>query len=141
MNTTSNTVHGYVEHGRTPLIIAVKNRYERCVEVLLRAGADVNKTDPYGFTALMAAAQTTGDDSYYLKRLIQFGADVNAEDRRGETALMYACNGDYPNKVGSLVKAGADINLARKDGRTALMKASSAGHLNTVNLLITLGAS
>ena len=142
-NTTSNTIHGYTEQGRTPLIIAVikGNGYERLVELLLHTGADVNITDPYGFTALMAAAQTTEDDSYYLKRLVRLGADVNAVDRRGETALMCACSGDNPNKVKALLETGADVNMARKDGRTALINASFAGHLSIVNLLIKFGTS
>ena len=143
VNTTSNTIHGYTEQGRTPLIIAVikGNGYESLIDLFLNTGADVNKTDPYGFTALMAAAQTTRDDSYYLKRLVKLGANVNAVDRKGETALMYACNQNNPNKMKALLETGANVNLARKDGRTALMKASLAGHLSIVNLLIKFGAS
>ena len=143
VNTTSNTIHGYTEQGRTPLIIAVRkgSGYETLVELLLNSGADVNKTDPYGFSPLMAASQTSEDHSYYLKRLIRLGADVNAADRSGETALMCACSGDNPNKVKALLEAGSDVNLARKDGRTALMKASFASHLSIVNLLIKFGAS
>ena len=33
-------------------------------------GADVNETDPYSCTALMAVAQTAEDNSYYLNCLI-----------------------------------------------------------------------
>ena len=33
-------------------------------------GADMNETDPYSSTALMAAAQSAEDDIYYLNWLI-----------------------------------------------------------------------
>ena len=39
----------------TVLMKAVRNGHDKCVEVLLRAGTDVNIKDTLGFTALMHA--------------------------------------------------------------------------------------
>ncbi len=40
--------------GWTPLMIAAKYNYLRCVEMLLQLGASVNLSTRYGYTALIA---------------------------------------------------------------------------------------
>lgn len=72
-----------------PLIcIATMFDQKKMVEDLIDAGADVNKIEGAGKTALMFAAE----DGYIalLKLLIDVGANVNAVDKNGETALIKA---------------------------------------------------
>ena len=68
----------------TPLINAVSNGHERCLNALIKTGADVNYANTEGSTALMAAA-FFGHDKY-VAAFIQAGADVNLKDIYGETS-------------------------------------------------------
>jgi len=66
--------------GRTPLGIAVENRDCRMVEILVNAGADINKPCPV--TALMQATVSRDEDMVemliYLKADVNFGVDFDA---------------------------------------------------------------
>ena len=42
--------------GRTDLIWAAGRAHDKCITLLIEAGANVNVQDTFGFTALMAAA-------------------------------------------------------------------------------------
>ena len=64
------------EKGGTPLMAAVVLNDVKCVNILLKAGADVNKVDFYSDTALMWAPRT--GHTKCLEILIKSGADVNA---------------------------------------------------------------
>ena len=59
---------------------------EECVDLLIKAGADVNMAEQYGLIALLAAAY------YFYEKLtellIDAGANVNAQDCYGRTTLM-----------------------------------------------------
>ena len=65
--------------------------HDRCVEVLLDAGADINAQDEVGRTALMEACVAFKKD--VIRLLISRGADVNLCDNNGCTALMRAAYG------------------------------------------------
>ncbi len=96
---------GYVPSGlpaddRSPLFMAVyrggvlvggqpmpTGRSVSVVEVLLRAGADLEQTDGSGLTPLHAAARWT-PAAYPL--LLRLGADPSARDADGKTPLDYA---------------------------------------------------
>jgi ankyrin repeat protein len=58
------------------------------VQLLLKAGADVNPHDKQGRTPLFRAAESGDVES--LKALIDAGADVNAADQQGRTPLDIA---------------------------------------------------
>ena len=58
------------------------------LDILIRAGANVNKADSFGNTALILAVLSGWDNC--VKRLIQAGADVNVTNRFRHTALMKA---------------------------------------------------
>lgn len=68
---------------------ACENRQEPAsLKLLIDAGADVNKQDMIGKTALMYAAQNyKTPDSIYL--LISAGADMSIMDNSGKTANEY----------------------------------------------------
>ena len=56
---------------------------------LFAAGADINKEDKKGATALILAAEKGHVDC--LKKLIAARADIN-KNRDGQTALLFAAN-------------------------------------------------
>ena len=62
-------------NGETPIIVAANYGYNKALEVLVNAGADMNKRDLRGFTALMNASLT--DHRACVDLLLNAGADVN----------------------------------------------------------------
>lgn len=74
--------HEKISH--SPLHLASRNGHKNVVEILLRAGMDVNLLTTSG-TALHEAA-ICGKDSV-VRTLLEFGADLNVTDSDGRTAL------------------------------------------------------
>ena len=75
-----------------PVSVAVRGGHRECLELLIKAGADVNTTKKDGETALTAAAKGGNDELVEL--LIKEGANVNTVDKYGSTVLtMAAING------------------------------------------------
>ncbi len=108
----------------------------KAVYAALKAGADINYTDRYGNTALMAAT-----DTEMVRLLIEHGADVNHANNDGNTALISAAQTGDTEIVRILIDAGADVNHATNGGHTALMWAVNTGHTDTVRVLIGAGAN
>ena len=79
----------FVDHaGWTPLHYAVLQGNLECVEILLRAKADVNAAAPNGSTALMLAARNGHVE--VVKRLLAAGADTEKVNEEGRTAVSWA---------------------------------------------------
>ena len=74
---------------------AVRGGYERCVEILLRAGADVNSQDKCGVTPQQRRA--IGCSPSCMKILAETGADVKTVDSRGDTPLVHNAIGSCPS--------------------------------------------
>jgi len=105
--------------GRTPLQMASRFGHREVIEILLKAGANVNAKFG-GFTPLLLACEKKGNTEV-IRRLLDAGADVNAQDHEhGMSALMKASSDDEVETVGLLIARGAKTNLKDKDGHTAL---------------------
>ena len=76
--------------GDIPLFLASKNEHGECVNVLIEGGADVNRQNIHGVTALINTNFEGTDRSETVKALLNAGADVNASTSTGITALMNA---------------------------------------------------
>jgi ankyrin repeat protein len=74
--------------GWTPLLLAARENCVACVDVLARAGADLNIVDPQRHTALIIALTNGHFDVAGL--LIDRGADLDMQDEVGQTALWAA---------------------------------------------------
>jgi ankyrin repeat protein len=115
-----NTVD--VREGRTALFVALGDSKGICFDILMAAGADVNKADRHGQTPLMFVA--TRGAWAYLEALLKAGAKPDLVDDEQRTALHYAAAGygrPYPAYL--LRMNGAPVEARDKTGRTALMAA------------------
>ena len=120
-------------HGGPAICIAALLPRKDCLQVLVKAGADVNSRSCYDHTALMLAAY--GGKLTFVDLLIKAGADVNAqanvdEDGQqlpndyGDTALLLAVkNHKNLECVKRLVDVGADVNKQSECSNTALIEA------------------
>lgn len=91
---------------RTALIEAVVGGSIDCVELLIKAGADVNALDFKGQSALHFAAKF--GDAPCVKALIKAGADIEASLKLGSKPLRLALSSGSLEAAVALVEAGAD---------------------------------
>lgn len=114
------------------------------IEILLKAGADINFQDHTGKTALMKASLDDYDyDLKILQRvklLLKKGADTNIQDNDGYTALLHAARIGYDSIVRLLLKAGADVDIQDNNGNTALILVSEVDKPSIVKILLEAGA-
>jgi ankyrin repeat protein len=105
------------------------------VQLLLKAGADVNAANSFGITPLLQAARY--GDAATMTVLLKAGADIKKAEREGETPLMAAARAGGVAAVKLLVEHGADVNARESlQDETALMWATSEGHLDVVDALL-----
>ncbi len=87
------------------LMDAVEGPNDRIVRLLLAKGADPNRRDPQGETALMIAASNA--DPACVQALLDHGAEVNAKNQDGDMAWGYAASEGRADNIALLVRAGA----------------------------------
>ena len=142
------------------IMVLLYDRYFNCVDLLLKAGADVNMRVNNGRTAIFQTAFSTEEamrgelesfgwnykpDRQSLVKcaemFIKGGADVNVVDPDYNTPLLLTARcGNYPC-LRLYIQAGADVNKVKADtGETALVLATRMGHLQCVDELLAAGA-
>ncbi len=110
------------------------------IELLLKAGADVDTALPEGETALMTAARTGKVDA--VRVLLAHGADVNAKERwKQQTALMWAADEGNAASVRLLLEVGAKIDDRSIFGWTPLLFAARQGQAEAIKALVAGGAN
>ena len=110
----------------------------RYVKDLVKSGADVNKIDKSGQTALFYALSNKHHECVHT--LIKSGADVNKVDRDGKTASIIAAEYCDNKALMLLLEAGADVNQVDRKGRTALSMAAKHCDNKALILLLKAGA-
>ena len=109
-----------------------------CIEILLKAGADVNVITNHG-TCVTRSIMSGGIQ--VTKLLLKAGADVNLTDNKGVPGLYRAVEKAKPHRVKMFVNAGADVNIVTpQQNYTALMEAAGVGNIDIVRLLVNAGA-
>ncbi|MDO9381745.1 MAG: quinoprotein dehydrogenase-associated putative ABC transporter substrate-binding protein [Hyphomicrobiaceae bacterium] len=108
------------------------------IKFLVSKGADLNKRDSQGYTALQSAARHR--KTKLLEELITLKADVNATDQDGYAALHHAILRDHPDSVRVLMQNGADSSLRTASGFTPLALAILENHYKAAVALIETGA-
>ena len=159
---------GAPKGGLTALLFAARQGALDCVQLLVKAGADVNQASVDGSSPLLVAVQ----NGYYdiASFLIERGADPNLANNKGWTPLYLAVKnrnteataipGPSPDGalefITTLLDRGANPNLRIKNdtevhqamtalwlkeaGATPLLRAALSGDLPVVRLLLAHGA-
>ena len=168
--TTRVDVNYQCNSGNTALWHAMHRRKEYCADILIEAGADVNKryddgmllawSSRLGFHRNIAKLLKAGADvnapdvnppimeaaegghEFCLKLLIDAGATVNCTNKYfgRETAMMTAAEKANTGCMKILKNAGADVSWEDSTGKSALEFAVESGSLQSIELLINWGA-
>lgn len=91
----------------TPLIVAAFHGKTAAAQVLIEAGADMNKRNIFGQTPLWLAASNGND---VVELLIKARADMNQVDNLAETPIKRAARMGRMEIVKKLMDAGAEID-------------------------------
>ncbi len=119
-------------------VTAVEGR-DDLIKVLLDAGADVNRLEYDGKTALHFAAIRGHASTARL--LAKGGTDLDVTyGRNGYTALYDAASRGHLDVARVLLALGADPDIQSVQGQTALIAATSKEDEDMVRLLISFGA-
>lgn len=81
--------------------------------VLIEKGADVNRTDNEGNTALLLHTRWSCDRAV-IKAMIKAGYHINARNTDGNTVLHFAVKNRSDEMAIYLIKKGADYNIANE---------------------------
>ena len=111
------------------------------VDLLVRAGADVDAANDYGIVPLVLAC--TNGHTAIAERLLAAGANPNKVALVGEeTVLMTAARTGVAGVVNALLDHGAEVDARDgHHGQTALMWAAAEGHEAVVRTLLARGAA
>ncbi|KAG3289925.1 ankyrin repeat domain 6, transcript variant X2 [Ictidomys tridecemlineatus] len=126
------------KHGRTPLHLAANKGHLSVVQILLKAGCDLDVQDDGDQTALHRA--TVVGNTEIIAALIQEGCALDRQDKDGNTALHEASWHGFSQSAKLLVKAGANVLARNKAGNTALHLACQNSHSQSTRVLL-LGGS
>jgi ankyrin repeat protein len=110
----------------TALSIAASCGQEVAVQLLLRAGAQVNKVDYAGRSPLYSAAADHGsadanwggDHTAVVELLLDAGADANWRVEDGSTPLMVAAQEGHETVVAALLRPGTRVDQTRGEPYT-----------------------
>ncbi|CAG9768764.1 unnamed protein product [Ceutorhynchus assimilis] len=123
-------------HIVTPLWCAAVSGDLKMMELLLKAGADVNAASDSGSTPLRSACFMSHID--VVKLLLVHGANINQTNFNGGTCLINSVQS--PELCNFLLENGANINAYDIQGKTALHYAIQEHRLDTTKILLDNGA-
>lgn len=124
----------------TPLILAIRHGFTKCIDILLENGADVN-AHTKNSTYILHMVAEKGDISL-LEKLVEKGnnLDLNPRDNKNSTPLQLAIENDHPELATKLIQLGADINTQDNDGNSPLYTCAARNDLTNLLLLLGKGA-
>lgn len=140
INTISTTYvssynNGSQEKNDNPLVEAIQSKEIKRVASLIKTH-NVNESDKYGKTPLMAAVST--GDVAIIKLLIDAGADIEKCDNNGNTPLMYALFDSISKEavVALLLALKVKTRIMNNQEQTPLILATLNNHCESIKLLL-----
>jgi ankyrin repeat protein len=126
----NDAVHAVDDDDRTPLHWAASFGNDSAVRVLVECGAEIDRQDNFGCTALFGAAAIV--QSSHVELLLALGADVDMVTNNGETACHRAAERRKPAPLCALVAAGGDLDQPDNKGETPrVIAVRTEAHLPT----------
>uniref|UniRef100_A0A8C8TTI8 Ankyrin repeat domain 6 n=1 Tax=Peromyscus maniculatus bairdii TaxID=230844 RepID=A0A8C8TTI8_PERMB len=122
------------KHGRTPLHLAANKGHLSVVQILLKAGCDLDVQDDGDQTALHRA--TVVGNTEIITALIREGCALDRQDKAGNTALHLACQNSRSQSTRVLLLGGSRADLKNNAGDTCLHVAARYNHLSIIKLLL-----
>ena len=127
------------ENGMTSLHGAVLRKRAEVVQVLIGAGADIERRDNLGRSPLLCASECGGLE--VARMLVEAGAGVRITDNDGDTCLILAAHFGHTETVRYFVGLkDVDVHHQGMNNQTALQNAVEEGHPDVVQVLIGAGA-
>ncbi|XP_059176228.1 ankyrin-3-like [Physella acuta] len=126
--------------GKTPLLLALEDYCfdTRVLSLLILHGANVNKRDREGSTALMIAVQR--GNPYKIQILLEAGAEVIQRKDFGAQIWAVCLARNYSNEhLDLMVKAGVDISSVNEHGETGLMLAVKHSRIEAIQFFMAVG--
>jgi hypothetical protein len=120
------------------LQVCAQYGHVECARLLINRGADINKKNKKGNTALIVTSGNNHRNCINL--LLDCGANVDSANYVGNTALHISSGSNHPECIHLLLERHADIHYKDIDGHTALHLASGEGHGECVRVLLEKGA-
>lgn len=121
--------------GDSPLLVNAVRNFVGICEALLDAGADVEKRDHNGHTALMCAAMNGSTELVTL--LLNYGANPNAiEEKTKATSMFYAIAFDEFEAFKILLKRGADLHMTLRKKENCFHLIAAKGNVEMCKALI-----
>jgi ankyrin repeat protein len=122
-----------------PLVEALNGGHFAAADLLIEAGASVNRADDFDGTALYNAASS--DNVAMVERLLRLGADpATPGPYFDHTPLHAAAMRSTARMIEVLVAAGAPLEARSRDRETPLFLAAKHGRLEAVRALLAAGA-
>lgn len=119
----------------TPVMLAAKNGYRGCLELMKDVALDLNHTDMKGNTALHLVAATQYDKT--LTHLLSMNVDVDATNKAHNTPLMVAVQNNQILCIKALCNANANIEKKDKQEKNVLHIIASTGTIECLEYLLT----
>ncbi len=121
-------VNEVADTGSTALMFAATQKKADVVQILLKAGANVN-----------AAVRATPEYIEMNKHALEAEEDVD-EHIEGVTSLMLAAGGGHEEVVDVLLAAGANVSSKDENGYSSLVYAVNGSHFGVATKLVRAGA-
>lgn len=119
-------VNAFSSEGKTALHAAVESGKGKVVEMLITAGADVNRVTKMTKESALHFACFKGDKAI-VNQLIAAGANLELQNINGHTPLNHSCVNGQLDSVKALLKAGAQVETTDARGSTPLHNACFKG--------------
>lgn len=122
------------EEGNTALMLAASKREIQVMELLIKAGANIEACDDKGNTLFILAALT--GELGVMHTLLNAKANVEAQNKKGGTPLIWAVTSGQIGAIEMLISHGAQVDACDHQENTPLMWAAAKGKTEAIQMLL-----